>query len=420
MDILVFLIILAETLLALFLLYRSGAFKTVPRLLMSVVLVVIAFSIRAAVLEYRTLDYINFLSQWVEYFRSSGGFSALRNSIGNYNIPYLYFLALFSYSSVPDLYLIKLLSCLFDVLLAWSALLLSRKCGAGKPRQLAAFFAVLLLPTVILNSALWAQCDSIYVSLALLGIYCALDDRPWLSVSLIALSFGFKLQAVFIIPVYAILLFTKRIKPVHLLAFPVVYIILVLPAVIAGRPFKDAILLYVSQASSVGSAMNYNSPSLTAILNTITEEYSGAFIVAAFLGMLVVLIIAFIFRRRLAEDNFSFLVLSLILITLIPFLLPHMHDRYFFGADVLSIIAAVCALELIPAAVLVQFGSLLCYIAYLRTYYMRLGRVYLTNRTGAYAVLIAIIMWVAWLCFMAAQKNSLRSKKSVDNSKYIL
>lgn len=79
----------------------------------------LAFFLRALLLDYVTPDYETFLSQWAQAFRENGGFAAVRLPIGNYNAPYLYFLAAISYLPVPDLYLIKLFSILFDVVLAW-------------------------------------------------------------------------------------------------------------------------------------------------------------------------------------------------------------------------------------------------------------------------------------------------------------
>ena len=49
----------------------------------------------------------------------------------------------------------------------------------------------------------------------------------------------------------------------HFLVFPAVYVLLMLPAVIAGRPLLDTITLYFDQMGSVGSGLNYNSPSVT-------------------------------------------------------------------------------------------------------------------------------------------------------------
>ena len=65
-------------------------------------------------------------------------------------------------------------------------------------------------------------------------------------------------------------------------------------------------------------------------------------------------------------------MLSLLLLMAvgIPFLLPHMHDRYFFPADVLSVIFAFACPICLAAAPLTQFASLLGYHAYLKMRYL--------------------------------------------------
>jgi len=79
-------------------------------------------------------------------------------------------------------------------------------------------------------------------------------------------AFGFKLQAVFVLPVYAVLWMTGKIKWYHFLLFPAGYVALVLPAVLLGRPFWDTVTLYFSQTGSIGDAMNYNSSSIFALI----------------------------------------------------------------------------------------------------------------------------------------------------------
>ena len=361
-----------------------------------------AILLRILWMDYQTLDYVNFLSQWVRYFRDNGGFAALSGNIGNYNIPYLVFLALFSYIPVNDLYLIKILSCLFDFLLAFACGRLCENCG-GKGR--AAFFIVLLLPTVVVNSSLWAQCDSSYTAFAVLGLALALEKNPskstpYLSMVCFAASFAFKLQAVFILPVCLVLLMVNKYRLRHFIAFPLTYILMVLPAVIAGRPFADTIMLYFDQAESVGSAPNYNSPSLTALTQSID---SSTLIIFAFAAMFALLLLAWMMRKKLS--NLRILIIALLMSTLIPFLLPHMHDRYFYIADVLSVVLACCIPAAFGAAVCQQFASLICYIAYLKTYYIPFGGIYLTNDRGAVAVIIAVLIESAAIC---ADKENLQ------------
>ena len=386
MDLRVLFLLIPEALLGLFLLYREGLLQSRRTWFFSVLLLAGAFSLRAAVLDYQTLDYQNFLTRWVAFFKENGGFRALAYPVGNYNIPYLYFLALFSYSGIKDLYLIKILTVLFDVLLAWACLRLAARFTKSKPRKLACFFTVLYLPTVFLNGAVWGQCDSIYVALAVLSIALALEDRPIPSMICIALSFGFKLQAVFVIPVFAVLWMYGKFNWKHFLIFPLTYVILVLPAVLLGRPFLDTLTLYASQTGSIGDGLNYNSPSIFAVFTQIADpkRASAIAIAAAAVYTLNVLAAAFANRRKLTDQ--AILGAALLFAIGIPFLLPHMHDRYFFAADILTLVLAFSAPLYCPAALLAQFASLLGYHAYLKMRYL------LPMRYGSAALILAFAL----------------------------
>lgn len=391
MDTLVTILFCLEAVFAYWLLYRSRVLNRSFSIYLSAVLLALAFSLRAFCLNYETLDYQDFLRLWVEFFRQNGGFAALSQPVGNYNIPYLYFLALFSYIPVSDLYLIKLLSIFFDVLLAWAAMGIVEKLGGTVGQRLGAFFTVLLLPTVILNGALWGQCDSIYVALALMSIYWALDDRPVLSMIAMTLSFGFKLQAVFIMPVLAVLWMQGKLKLRHFLIFPLAYVILVLPAVLLGRPFLDTVTLYFSQTGSIGSGLNYNSPSIFGIFWNVQNEAlaSKLAVVSAFVFMLLVLLVCYVNRKRLS--NKAMLAAAVLLAVGIPFLLPHMHDRYFFAADILTVVLAYVYWKYFVVAPFTQFASLLGYHAYLKMRYL------LPMSYGSWALILVLILTGALL-----------------------
>ena len=405
MDIRVILMLAAVGAFALILLYKGGLLKKPAPIVAAVVLTALALVLRALVFGYETLDYQNFLTRWVDFFRQRGGWRALSEPVGNYNIPYLYFLALFSYSSVKDLYLIKLLSTVFDVLLAYSAMRLVSPWQKSVWLRLGCFFTVLLWPTVFLNRAVWAQCDSIYVALALLGIDLALDDRPVLAMTCMALSFGFKLQAVFILPVCAVLWMQGKFRWYHFLVFPAVYVLLVLPAVIIGRPFMDTVLLYFGQTGSIGTGLNYNSPSVFALIRGVadTDAASKAGIVGAFAYMLAVLGVCFIGHRRLNDQ--AVFAAAVLLAVGIPFLLPHMHDRYFYAADILTLALAFAFPVYSPAALLTEFASLLGYHAYLKMRYL------LPMRYGAAALLVVLAVGICFLADSLAGKNGQNEQK---------
>ena len=201
----------------------------------------------------------------------------------------------------------------------------------------------------------------------------------------LALSFGFKLQAVFVMPVFAALLFAERIKPRHLPVFPLSYVVLVLPAVLAGRPFLETLTLYTSQTGSIGSGLNYNSSSIFAIFwNVKDPESAAAFaIIAAFVYMILVLALAWRFRERLSDR--ALLLLAVLLAVGIPFLLPLMHDRYFFTADTLTATLAFVCPPAALAALLTQFASLLGYHAYLKMRFL------LPMKYGAWALILTLL-----------------------------
>ena len=146
----VFLLLLALAALALRLLRREGLDR--PRLLDALLPIGLAFFLRALLLDYQSADYQMFLSQWAAAFRDGGGFAAVKLPSGNYNAPYLYFLAAISYLPIPDLYLIKLFSILFDVVLAAGAV-----SESNYARVQSGFEGDITLPSQSLNDKLRAS-----------------------------------------------------------------------------------------------------------------------------------------------------------------------------------------------------------------------------------------------------------------------
>ena len=358
-----------ELLFTLLLLWREGLLFSRRAQWLSLITVAGAFLVRALCMDYQTLDYQDWISVWVQAFRDEGAWTGLSHSIWscNYNVPYLYFLALFSKSGIPDLYLVKTLSVLFDVFLALTVSRLVALMSDSVSRRLVAFIGTLWLPTVILNGSLWGQCDSIYVFFAVWSIYLVLRDRPYAGVAAAAVSLSFKLQGIFVLPALGVLFFAKKLKPRHLTVFPMAYIATLIPALLAGRSFTELITFYYNNIATVGSGLNYNSPSLYAAFSFtgIEPEYAAKIGILLAFGLCALLyIVLILFYGRLSDTRT--LALCLLLVIGVPLFLPHMHDRYFYMADLLSFALAcvVPALWFIPA--LVSFASLICYYCYLK------------------------------------------------------
>ena len=352
----------------------------------------LALLLRTLLLDYVTDDYVTFLSDWAAFFRENGGWAAVALPKGNYTAPYLYFLAAISYLPVHDLYLIKLFSILFDVILAWGGCRLAQALVPGdRYRGTIAFCLLLLLPTAVLNGAAWAQCDAIYAALCLHGLAAGLEGRPRSSAFLAGLAFACKLQTVFLLPVWAVLWMSRRTRFRHLLWFPAACILSVLPALALGKPLADVLGVYFGQAAEYSAYLTLNAPSLYALIPYSAQVdvalAARVGILAAFalvLGVLLWLLL----RRKDLSDRAVFLA-GVVFAVGIPLLLPHMHDRYFFLADVLTLTWACTHRRGVLPAVLTQIASLGAYHAYLLLRYafpMGLGAV----------LLLLALLWNLW------------------------
>ena len=336
-----------------------------------------AFLFRALCLDYAGADYNSFLSHWYLFFKENGGFAAVAQAVGDYNVPYLYFMAFISYLPTPDLYLIKLFSILFDVALAWGCLRLVRSLTGERQESIApltAFAAALLLPTVVLNGSYWGQCDVIYGALAVHAVAQLLEGKNKTSVALMGLAFSFKLQAVFILPLWGVLWLAKKVKFRELWVFPLNYVIVIIPAVLLGKPLSETLLVYFSQvgeyprlvlnAPSVFQFFPYDMTSAASNSSPLLSALSAAGVAAAAGVVLFLLFLGFWLRDRL--DRRTCFAVAVVLVIAVPFLLPRMHERYFFLADVLTLCWACSDARRIPTAVLVEASSAMSYRLFLR------------------------------------------------------
>lgn len=132
----------------------------------------LALTVRWALLDHETGDWLCYLSLWINDLKKYDGISGIGQEIGEYYVPYMLFLNIVARTPFNDLHEIKLFSILFDYLLALSAVLMV--CGRKKfltGKGLAMFSAVLLSPIIFVDSAFWGQCDSIYITALICCLY---------------------------------------------------------------------------------------------------------------------------------------------------------------------------------------------------------------------------------------------------------
>ena len=166
----------------------------------------------------------------------------------------------------------------------------------------------------------------------------------------------------------------------------------------AGRPNLrnsiEKIIVCDSDVSSLQRRMeNYNSSSVFAFFRHVQDPAlaSKAGIIGAFVYMLAILLVCFFGRKRLNDR--AILGAAVLFAVGIPFLLPHMHDRYFYCADILTLVLAFASWRCALAAPLTQFASLLGYHAYLKMRFL------LMMRYGAMALLAVLVIAVGYFSF---------------------
>ena len=102
---------------------------------------------------------------------------------------------------------------------------------------------------------------------------------------------------------------------------------------------------------------------------------------------------AVLLRRRLSDR--VILGFALILAMGIPYLLPHMHDRYFFIPGVLALVLAASDLSFAPVPVFAELASLHCYYAYFMRYYL------VQPRYGGELMLASLLLCIAYTAVYA-------------------
>ncbi len=340
-------------------------FRKIQYPLLFVFVTAVAFVLRVLLFEMRTGDYNSFLVKWFDYIKANGGFLALGKKIGDYTPAYFYILALLTYLPVNSLYSIKAVSCLFDILLAVSTTLCVWEFSKNKKLAVAVYAVVSFLPTVFLNSGAWAQCDGIYVSFAVLCLYFLMRKKPFTAMIMYGISFSFKLQAVFIAPLLALLWFKRKIPRTSPLVIVGVFFLTCVPVWILGRDLWEVLTTYFAQAGQYNDRLTLNAPTLMALLGTVSSAWVG-YISSAFVVLtLSVTVFVMYICGHTALTKDALVDFALLFALGVPYLLPHMHERYFYMADILAIVYGVLHRKRLYTVLLTQFCSFYVVAEYL-------------------------------------------------------
>ena len=245
----------------------------------------------------------------------------------------------------PGQYLVKAISIAFDTLMAYGVMKIASIKVKGTGAQLMIFHIATMLPTVVFNSAYWGQCDVIYVSLCLLAVYMGMTSRSARSMIFFGMALSFKLQTVFFLPIMLPLWLRRQIKLRHLVLIPAAYMGMMIPALWGGKSLHHVLTVYMQQAGQY-KFLSMNAPNWYQLLPDLGKDvlynmFNPMAMALGFACVMAMCALVTIKRNQLSNDATA--LICLLMLSGIPYFLPQMHERYTYGADVLSLAVAAYA-----------------------------------------------------------------------------
>ena len=296
------------------------------------------------------------LLPWYDVIDSLGGIKALSVQIGNYNIPYQTAIALLTYLPIIPIYAYKGLSIFFDYALGVAVAAGVYELTKNRTKACVSYTAVIMLPTVLLNSAAWGQCDSIFTFFMVASFVLLMKNRYPAAFLMYGCSFAFKLQAVFFLPFLIFYyVWSRKISILHFLLALIPIIVLSLGALLQGRSISSLFTVYQDQIIAEEPKISWNYPSFWLLLvKNFTfdgsDHYQEVYPLCIAVTVILLGLIMLCFIRREKMDSAALLLTAAWMLYTCVFFLPSMHDRYAYPAVIFILFACFVKPELIPAA----------------------------------------------------------------------
>lgn len=308
-----------------------------------------------------------FLEPWFAHIVRYGPIGAFAHPFSNYEPAYLYLLAASSlaHGLLAPIYIIKLLSVVGSLFLTLALANLLRASGA--PAKYALF--VLVLPTVVINTALLGQCDALWAGSCVFVLAAMMRGQSVRSLVWCGVAFAFKSQAAFIAPVVIGAMIGRRAPLWQWAIPPLIFVGTLMPAWLAGWPAWKLLMVYPGQAALVKFPGKLANPWIAATL--FADHASRSFFWIGYAAAAAAAIAIGALAAASFRDRRTMLLLGALSATALPFLLPKMLERYYFLGDVLTLALALSwrtrAAGLIAG--LVQAASLISLLTYIYWYH---------------------------------------------------
>lgn len=349
-------------------------------------------------------DYTEFFAKWLSVLAHASGLSALATSFSNYPPLYLYLFKILTVIPVDGLYGIKTLSLAFEIVIAAAAAWMVGKTAPrpySRNEQFLVFAAMLCVPTLLINGSLWGQVDALYAAFVLLSLFAILRKSPLAAAIAYGVALSFKIQAIFFLPVFLGYLLRDTRRFGYVLILPAVYLISVMPAWLAGASLSHLLAIYLDQANEY-PFLSLNSSSVFAITQglqispnvQVALSWAGIAVAGTYASYIACRIM-----RLPSVDAASWLYFTLLSVIAIPYFLPHMHERYFYLADMFSVIYVFYVPKHWYIPIFVVASSFIAYSAFLSQEIAWFAAIYkyADVRLASLLMLLALLLHVVTL-----------------------
>lgn len=303
----------------------------------------VVLAIGLHVIAWRTLppDMREFLIPWYRHIVETGQVAAFAQPFSNYTPPYLYLLSAASLLDplLTPFHIIKLLSVAGTLFLAFALGDLVKALDPGRSRLTGGL--IFLLPSAVVNAAFLGQCDSLWAGACVLAVAALIRRETIPALAWCGVAIAFKAQAAFIAPFIIGSLIGLRV-PLWQWTIPgLVYAAAMLPAWAMGWPAADLAMVYVRQAGQFSFPGNLANPWLWIWAQHLLPQDGKPFYFVGYAAALAAAAGIAVLAARSVGKKKAMVSLALLSALAIPWLLPKMHERYFFLADVLALALAM-------------------------------------------------------------------------------
>lgn len=342
--------------------------KKYKNILFFIIINALGIVVRLSGKDMISADMRDFLIPWYDTIKSKGGIHALNERVGNYNLLYQTIISFMTYLKGDCVIYYKGLSGFFDYMLAFSAAYFAAVKLRGKKIFDITFNIVyaiiLMLPTVVFNSAYWGQGDSIYTTFVVLTLLYLFDEKYLKAFIMLGIAFAFKIQTIFIIPfIVCYYFYKKRFSIFYSLVSIAVFWLSGIVAFFNGGSLLSPFAVYLGQVKT-SKQMYMNISSFWILLGDYFENLSvlAIALALALCGIGLYYVMSEKMKIDTAEDYLG--VAAWFVWTCLLFL-PAMHERYTYPLDILLVMLSFLSakyLKYAAASVILSTTTYACYL----------------------------------------------------------